>query len=71
MCTFGIEWAHKVVNLAASNPANTVESGNSKLGFVTNYFFLLMRDFYYSETFLDFLLFNNLDFMLTHRAHYS
>ena len=32
----------------------TVESGNSKFGFVTN-FYLLMRYFYYSETLLDFL----------------
>ena len=47
----------------------TVESGNSKLGFVKNFF--LMRDFYYSETLLDFLLYDNTDFMFTYRAHYK
>ena len=47
----------------------TVESGNSKLGFVTN-FFLLMRDFYYLETLLDFLPYNNTNFMFTYQARY-
>jgi hypothetical protein len=33
--------------------------------------FLLMRDFYYSETLLDFLPYNNTDFMFTYQACYN